>query len=369
MKKIFIIAGDTSGDLHASKLMLELKKFDSDIEFFGIGGENMINQGLSSIVSLNEISVVGFWEVAKKYTFFTKLIKLVKNEILKNKIDLFIAVDYPGFNQRIATFVKGLGIPVVWYIAPQLWAWGAKRAKKFAQIIDELLVVFPFEKEFFENFGLKTHFVGHPLLDIHEFCQESVNSNRKNQILFMPGSRIQELKKHLPIILNVNKIIKENLTDFQSVISVPPTLSKSIIQDANKLANIEVSLDSKKSMLESKAGIIKSGTSNLEACLGNLPFLMFYKTSRITYFLAKKLVDLEFLSLVNILAKKNVVAELIQKDASPQKIFIELEKVLFDENYRSKMLDDFRSIKKYLGSVGASVRAAEIIFKKLRNEI
>lgn len=349
--------------------MNELKNLDSEIKFFGIGGEKMINEGLTSLISLNEISVVGFWEVAKKYSFFKELILRVQKEIIEKEIDLFIAVDYPGFNQRIASFAKGLGIPVVWYIAPQLWAWGANRAKKFAQIIDELLVVFPFEKEFFENFGLKTHFVGHPLLDIHEFSQESDNSNRKNQILFMPGSRIQELKKHLPIILNVNKIIKENLTDFHSVISVPPTLSKSIHQDSNKLANIEVSLDSKKSMLESKAGIIKSGTSNLEACLSNLPFLMFYKTSGITYLLGKKLVNLEFLSLVNILAKKNVVAELIQKDASPEKIFAELEKVLFDYNYRSKMLDDFRSIRKYLGSVGASVRAAEIIFKKLRNEI
>jgi len=146
LKKVFIIAGDNSGDLHAAKVMRALRLLYQDIEFYGIGGENMIAQGLESLADLREISVVGFWEVLKKYSFFTNLITKVKNQIKEIRPDIFVPVDYPGFNQRIAGFAKSLGIPVVWYIAPQLWAWGENRSKKLANVIDELIVAFPFDQ-------------------------------------------------------------------------------------------------------------------------------------------------------------------------------------------------------------------------------
>jgi lipid-A-disaccharide synthase len=365
LKRIYIIAGDTSGDLHASKLMKELKKLDSSVQFFGIGGEKMIQQGLSSFVSMNEISVVGFWEVAKKYSFFRNLLEKVKEEILRLKVDLFIAVDYPGFNSRIASFVKTIGIPVVWYIAPQLWAWGEKRSIKFAKNIDELLVVFPFEKEFFEKYNLKTSFVGHPLLDIPEFAGKNEELQRKNQILFMPGSRAQELKKHLPVIVNVNNIIRKELPEYKTKLTIPASLSKSLAQFKKDESSLEITDNSLQAMMESKAGVIKSGTANLEACLIDLPFVMFYKTSFITYLVGKKLINLEFLSLVNILGRKNVILELIQQDAAPDRIFKEIEKLLFDVDYRKSMLRNFSQIKDYLGESGASQKAAEIVFKKL----
>lgn len=365
MKRIFIIAGDSSGDLHSSKLMKEMKVFDPDIEFFGIGGDYMAQEGLTSLVPLNEISVVGFWEVAKKYLFFKKLINQVQEKIENLKIDLFIAVDYPGFNQRIAKFAKEKGIPVVWYIAPQLWAWGKNRALKLSKIIDDLLVVFPFEKEFFENFGISTHFVGHPLLDIPEFQKDYLNSNlRKNQLLFMPGSRLQEIKSHLPLILQVHELIQKRFPEFKSIIALPQSLIESVSSKIGNYHNLEITNDSKKAMLTSKAGMIKSGTSNLEACLAGLPFAMFYKTSALTFYLGKRMINLNFLSLVNILAGKQIIREFIQKDAKPEIIFSEIEKIILDKEYSNNITESFSEIRSYLGNSGASKRAAELIFKK-----
>ena len=368
MKNILIIAGDTSGDIHSSKLMKEMKSLNQDIQFYGIGGENMTAEGLDSLIGLKEISIVGFWEVAKNYFFFKKLIKKVEETIIETKIDLFIAVDFPGFNREIAKFAKSTGIPVVWYIAPQLWAWGEKRAEKFSKIIDDLLVVFPFEEEFFQNYGINTHFVGHPLLDIPEYKKVNLESHtRENSILLMPGSRKQELKSHLPILLEVNKLINANLRDFKSILSIPKSLESALGEDFEKTHKLQISFDSKQQMLTSKAGIVKTGTSNLEACLAELPFIMYYHTSSLTYFLGRRLVKLDYLSLVNILSKNSVVKELIQKEATPKLIFQEIEKILFDKEYNTKMIMNFKSIREYLGAAGASKKAAEYIHLKYFN--
>ncbi|OGU57579.1 MAG: lipid-A-disaccharide synthase [Ignavibacteria bacterium GWF2_33_9] len=362
MKNILIIAGDTSGDIHSFKLMKELKSFDEDIQFHGIGGENMIIEGLDSLISLKEVSIVGFWEVAKNYFFFKNLIQKVEEIIIEKKIDLFIAVDFPGFNREIAKFAKSKGIPVIWYIAPQLWAWGENRAAKFAKNIDDLLVVFPFEEEFFRNYEINTYFVGHPLLDIPEFQNTNVESHiRENSILLMPGSRKQELKSHLPILLEVNKLVKENLKDFKVILTIPKSLESALNNDFEKDNKIQISFNSKQQMLTSKAGVVKTGTSNLEACLAELPFVMFYHTSALTYLLGRQLVKLDYLSLVNILSKKSVVKELIQKDANPKQIFHEIQKILMDEEYNASMIRSFNSIRGYLGDSGASRKAAEYI--------
>lgn len=346
-------------------MMRELLKLDSSIEFYGIGGEKMSAEGLNSIVLLRDISVVGFWEVAKKYSFFKSLIEKVKKEILRLKIDFFIAVDYPGFNQIIAKFCKSIGIPVVWYIAPQLWAWGEKRALKLAKIINDLLVVFPFEKEFFENYGISSHFVGHPLLDIPEYQSQKLSfEERKNQILFMPGSRQQEIKSHLPIIIKLNELINNNFNEFQTLLAIPNSLLDFLSKDLKNLGRLEITSDSKSAMLESKIGLIKSGTSNLEACLAGLPFAMFYKTSYLTYFLGKRMINLNFLSLVNILTERNVINEFIQSNANPKLIFEEIKKIINVQNHRNSIFEGFAEIRKLLGEKGASERVAGFIFDK-----
>ena len=194
-KRIFISAGEPSGDLHAARLMAEIKKIYPEIEFVGLGGNRMEAEGLRSIIPISELSVVGFWEVAKKYRFFKEVLNKCTEIISSGDIDLFIPVDYPGFNMRLAANAKKAKVPVVYYIAPQLWAWGKDRAKKLARVCDRLLVLFPFEEEYFSSFGINTTFVGHPLLDNSMF-DEVDPADKKNIIAFLPGSRIQEIKRH-----------------------------------------------------------------------------------------------------------------------------------------------------------------------------
>ncbi len=365
MPKILIIAGDNSGDLHSSNLMKELKLIIPNIEFVGIGGDLMTQQGLSSIVSLKDISVVGFWEVAKKITFFKTLFTKIKKIIEDEKIDIFIPVDFPGFNQRVAKIAKHNGVSVLWYIAPQLWAWGERRSVHFAELIDTLLVVFPFEKTYFEKFGIKTEFVGHPLLDIPIFQKEPIAFNkRENKILFMPGSRLQELKKHFNLLYETSKLVEKNYPDYQSVFSVPSSLN---LELSKLMGNKKVLItnNSHYEMQTSKIGVIKTGTSNLEAALSYLPFVMYYKTSLITYSLGKKLINLNFLSLINILSNKLIIKELIQSDANPMNLFKEISQLIENKEYCINIIDSFQQIKEKIGKTGASKNAAEIIANKI----
>jgi lipid-A-disaccharide synthase len=362
MKKILIIAGDNSGDLHGANLMKELLTLSSDIEFLGIGGELMMKNGLNSIVKLKDISVVGFWEVAKKALFFKKLLNKIKNIIENEGIDIFIAIDFPGFNERVAAFAKKVHKPVVWYIAPQLWAWGEKRSLKFSQLIDLLLVVFPFEVEYFQKFGINCSFVGHPLLDNQDYAGKNLNfEERENKILLMPGSRLQELRKHLPLLQDVAKISKIKFPDYRIVLAIPEYFKNEIASTIND-KSIEISTNSRKELLVSKVGVIKTGTSNLEAALAGLPFVMYYKTSLLTYYLGKKLINLEYLSLINILAKKNVVKELIQSDATAGNIINEIERLLLDNEYYNNQRHEFELIKAYLGKSGTAKNAALLIY-------
>ena len=221
---IFICAGESSGDMHAAKLMKELKiKFSGDVNFFGIGGKFMQAEGLKSLVNLRDISVVGFWEVAKNIKVFSDLLSLCKNIIRRNKIDLFIPVDYPGFNLKIAKFCKSLKIPVFYYIVPQLWAWGKHRADKLKGNVDKLLVVFPFEVDFFKEHGLDAHFVGHPLLECAAFSQPMKTYEERKKILALfPGSRKQEIKKHIPLLINTAELIHYNIKNLEIVIAKAP---------------------------------------------------------------------------------------------------------------------------------------------------
>lgn len=363
MKKILIIAGDNSGDLHGANLMKELFEKHPEIEFVGIGGDLMKKNGLISLVELKDISVVGFWEVVKKVLFFKSLLKKIKSILENEAIDLFIAIDFPGFNERVAEFAKKIHKPVIWYIAPQLWAWGEKRSVKFSQLIDLLLVVFPFEVDYFRKFGINCHFVGHPLLDIPDYSNTILKfDERENKILLMPGSRLQELRKHLPLLNEVAKKIKNRFNDYKIVIAVPEYFQKEIKEMVND-KSIKISTEARKELLTSKVGIIKTGTSNLEAALAGLPFVMYYKTSSLTYFLGKKLIILEYLSLVNILAKKNVVKELIQSDATPNKIVDEIVKLLENRKYYLNQVQEFDLIKNYLGKPGTAKNCANIIYE------
>ncbi|MBI3258883.1 MAG: lipid-A-disaccharide synthase [Ignavibacteriae bacterium] len=357
MKTIFIVAGDQSGDSHAAKLMIELSRIIPNVKFIGIGGEAMEQAGLRSLVPLSEISVVGFWEVAKRYVFFKKLLSKCEQIFLLGEIDCFIPVDYPGFNLRLSAFAKKSNIPVHYYIAPQLWAWGESRAKKLAAVVDKLLVVFPFEVGFFKKFGIETEFVGHPLLDNEIFLQ---NLEREKRIALLPGSRLQEIKKHIPIMSETVEIIKKEIDGCTFGIAVSPLVDQSVYKKMIP-ESWEMFSDSRKLMKTSSIGIVKTGTSTLEAALCGLPFVMMYKTSAVSYLLAKNMVRLPYISLVNILINKPVVPELIQQEANPRNIAKFVVELYHNKEKQEGMKNEFLEIRSLLGNPGASRRAAESI--------
>ena len=365
MNKYLIVSGDPSGDIHSANLMRQIKILQPDSEFIGIGGERMIAEGLQSIASMSDVAVVGFWEVAKKYSFFKNLLNQCVDILKKGDISAFIPVDYPGFNIRLASQSKKLGLPVYYYIAPQLWAWGKNRAKNLARVTDKLLVVFPFEVDYFSKFGIDTVFVGHPLLDNDEF--NSVNkpmSQRNGKIAFFPGSRLQEIKKHLKLFKGILEYNKQAGYNFDFVIAKSSNIQFSAFSEVSNLKNIEISDNNIEIMQNSSAGIIKTGTSNLESALCGMPFAMFYKTSFLTYKIAENLVNLPYISIVNILSNRFVINEFIQNDANPRNILDSIFKLINDENEYLKIQNDFVQIRKLLGGSGASQRAAEIITGK-----
>ncbi|MBX3042271.1 MAG: lipid-A-disaccharide synthase [Candidatus Kapabacteria bacterium] len=366
MSKYLIVSGDPSGDIHSANLMREIRHLDARAEFIGIGGEKMISEGLQSIAKMSDVAVVGFWEVAKKYTYFKNLLEECTS-ILKNyKIDVFIPVDYPGFNIRLARKAKDLSIPVIYYIAPQLWAWGKNRAKQLAKVTDKLLVVFPFEVKYFNGFGIDAHFVGHPLLDNEILSGNFKPFNERNgKVAFFPGSRMQEVKKHLRLFSEILDLNNSGGFNLNFTIAKSSNIPLEIFSEFSKFSNVEIAENSYEIIQNSSAGIIKTGTSNLEAALCGLPIAMFYKTSFLTYQIAQRLINLPYISLINILSNKPVVKEFIQNDATPNNILSHIKMILTDENYFNAIQADFKNIKQILGEKGASAQAAKIIIESL----
>lgn len=363
-KRIFIVAGDPSADGHGARLIRRLKRFDSNLDFIGIGGPEMVDAGLLSIVSQKEVAVVGFWEVAKKYGFFKDLLKRCRGMLETGSIDLFVPIDYPGFNVRLATFAKKAGVPVAYYIAPQLWAWGDSRAKKLVGAVDKLLVVFPFEREFFSGFGLDVEFVGHPLLDRSDIPEKFPPIEKREKLIALfPGSRDQELKKHLPVFKKTAKLLKKKFPDFRFGVAFSRNAGRRISSKfVQSIPSCDAFDNPRELMTSARAGVVKTGTSTLEAALCGLPFVMIYKTSTLTYNIGKALVNTPYISLANILANKPIVEELVQGAAKPRTIARGVANLIFDEQKSSLLQNDFRRIRAELGGKGASQKAAKIIY-------
>lgn len=366
--KYYIIAGEASGDLHASNLMKSILKKDSEAEFRFWGGDLMTNvAGTEPVKHYRDLAFMGFLEVAKNLRTILKNIKLCKNDIQLYKPDVLILVDYPGFNLRIAEFAKTLGIKVVYYISPQLWAWKEGRVEKIKNFVDEMLVILPFEKEFYRKHQVDTHFVGHPLLDaisdlpaidVEKFKDEH-DLNGKEIIALLPGSREQEVTKMLELMLSVRPFFK----NYQFVIAGAPSLPKEFYQ---KYVDNNVHFVSNKTydlLRCSKAALVTSGTATLETALLNIPEVVCYRSSRISYEIGKRVVkNIKYISLVNLIMDEEIVTELIQNDLNTENLVKELNAILVGET-RQKMFDNFEFLRQKLGGKGASDHAADIIVK------
>lgn len=363
--KYYIIAGEASGDLHASNLLKALKEKDSEAEFRFWGGDLMMEvAGKQPVKHYHDLAFMGFLEVALNLRTILGNIKICKEDIKNYRPDVLILVDYPGFNLRIAEYAKSLGIKVVYYISPQLWAWKEGRVETVKKFVDEMLVILPFEKDFYKKHQVEAHFVGHPLLDaisdlepvdIQKFKSENY-LNDKEIIALLPGSRKQEVEKKLEVMLSV----RSYFPDYQFVIAGAPSLPKEFYE---KYVDENVHFVSNRTydlLRCSKAALVTSGTATLETALLNVPEVVCYKSSRISFEIGKRLVkNIKYISLVNLIMDREVVKELIQNDLCTENLVRELNLILGDN--RQKILNDYDELRQKLGGKGASENAAEII--------
>jgi lipid-A-disaccharide synthase len=367
--KCYIISGEASGDLHASNLVREIKKIHPAAEFRGWGGDLMAAQGVNLVKHYRELAFMGFIEVLANLRTILRNIEFCKRDIREYNPDVIILVDYPGFNLRIAKHAAGEGRKVIYYISPQVWAWKQSRVHQIKKYVHRMLVILPFEKEFYARFGYDVDFVGHPLLDAIGDPGETRDGGWKKQhnldsrpvIALLPGSRKQEIQTMLPLMLSV----ADDFPGYQFVIggapSVDPGFYKGITGDKQAAIVFGATYDL---LRNSSAALVTSGTATLETALFRVPEVVCYKGNEISYRIARTLVKIGYISLVNLIMDREVVKELIQSDLNTRNLVFELRKLTDDNLHRKKMLADFDLLRQKLGGTGASERAARIILSE-----
>lgn len=370
MVKFFVITGEASGDLHASFLIKEIKKRLPESRFFGIGGKKMKDEGVKLFFHIEKISVVGFWEAFMKVGNIRKILRSIVEKMRNMKPDALILVDFPGFNLRLAPFAKNLGIKVIYYITPQVWAWGGWRLRSLYKNIDLALVIFPFEERIFSSYGIKTSFVGHPILDEMSlkkskglFCKEHALSPEKPIIALLPGSREGEIKRILPIMLLISKEIKKRRSDVQFIL---PTISEEMEGFLPDKRDIRIIYDETSDGIHvADTALAASGTVTLETAFLGTPSVIIYKISILTYIIIKWLIKLPYIGLVNIVRGKKIIPEYIQFSIRINQISDEILRMLEDTRYVATIKEELKEVKKILGKKGASKNAAEIIVKEI----
>ncbi|MCZ2222154.1 MAG: lipid-A-disaccharide synthase [Chitinophagales bacterium] len=363
--KYYIIAGEASGDLHGSNLIKQLHIEDDNALIHCWGGDLMQQAGATLIKHYKDLAFMGFAEVVKNLPTIFKNIKFCKQDILSFKPDVLILIDYPGFNLRIAEWAKKQGFKIVYYISPQVWAWKSGRVKKMKHCIDKMLCILPFEKEYYQNkWNWQVEYVGHPLLEAIENFKNSNSNNdiisNKNIIALLPGSRTQEISKKLPIMLQVAK----HFSNFQFVVAKAPGQNDDFYNQFLKgYTNVSfVRNDTYNLLMHSTAALVTSGTATLETALFSVPEVVCYKGSNISYQIAKRLIKIKYISLVNLIMDKLVVKELIQHELTKENLVKELNELLFNKEKQKILQQDYKNLKDKLSYGGkASVQAAKII--------
>jgi len=367
VKTIFIIAGEESGDIHGAKLVYEIRKLNPDIRLVGHGGDKMKIAGVKVIEHVSALSVVGFTEAIRRLPYIHKVMKDTIRLIKKNKPIRIILIDYPGFNLNLAKKIQKLKIPITYFILPQVWAWKESRALKIKNFTDQALSIIPFEKAWFNERGIEIDFVGHPFVDIEKlttnkddfFSKHSLSLN-KPLLTLLPGSRQQEIDRHWPIFIGTVIELHSIFPNLQFIIGKAPDV---ILPTCPEFVHIEKD-DPRLTMNFGDAGIIASGTATLEAAVLGLPTIVCYKTSNITYWLGKQLAKVEYLSLINLIAKHQIVPEFLQHKMTPGNLIKAIVPLLSDTPERKKMIDGYKQITKELGTPGVYTRTAKLIAGK-----
>lgn len=364
--KYYIIAGEASGDLHASNLMKELRVLDSNADFRCWGGDLMKQQGAVLAKHYRDLAFMGFLEVVMNLKTILKNINFCKQDILFFSPDILILVDYPGFNLRIASFAKQHGVKVFYYISPQVWAWKQSRVHSIKKIVDKMFVILPFEKEFYQGFNYEVDFVGHPLLDAVEYYKQRNSplsiQTEKPIIALLPGSRKQEIKTILPIMLSM---VKKH-PNYTFVIAGAPSQEKTFYTQFIGSEDVKIVFNETYQLLNrASAAIVTSGTATLETALFNVPEVVCYKGNAISYTIARQLVKIKYISLVNLIMDKEIVTELIQNELTEQNLHHEVGKLLNDKN-RAEILRNYAALKEKLGGAGASQKTARLMLEYLK---
>ena len=366
MKKIYIISGEASGDLHAANLVSELKKQNNSLEFRAWGGDRLRNEGVIIDKDIKELAFMGFLEVLLNIRTIFKNIRSCKENLLNFKPDLLILVDYPGFNLRIAKWAKSQKIPVYYYISPQIWAWKESRIHQIKQTVSRMYCILPFEKDFYMKHSLNVSYLGHPLLDeVNKFKMLNYNSleleNKRPILAILPGSRKQEIERKLPLMIAASSQFPE----YTVIVACAPNLDLAYYEKFKTQEVLFVKNQTYNLLQNAELAIVTSGTATLEAALFKVPQVVCYKSSFISFWIAKKLIKIKFISLVNLIANKEIVRELIQKDCTASKIAGELIKIKKGENKAIQMNNDYNDLIELLGNEGASSRVAEDMLKNL----
>ncbi len=368
MQKILIITGELSGDIHASEFIKESIAARPEIKFFAVGGKNMETAGAQIILSYESLTAIGFVSPLLNIFHYRRILGKIHRWMKEEKPDAVVLVDFPGFNLQVAMFAHQLNIPVVYYILPQVWAWGTWRIRQIKKYVNLALVILPFAPKFFSQYGVRSIYVGHPVLDTVTKRGKPISDNADEEpftIGLFPGSRKSEIKRHLCIMFDAAKIIKKRHPRVKFLIACDnPSADKTAVLEQTAF----IPQNPYEIMRRSRVLIAASGTVTLEGAFFEKPMVVIYKTEPITYFLAKLLAKVPYISLVNITGRERILPEFIQKNAVPEKIAESTEKLLFDDGVRKDMIEKLKKVKKKLGAPGASKRAA-LCFIRFLDEV
>ena len=377
-EKLFIVTGEASGDLHGAELAKALWKYDRSLQIIGMGGKMMEKAGVEIIFDNRKLGVMGLVEVLTRWKSVVQSYRVVCEYLRKNSIDLLILIDFPDFNLRIARVAQEHRIPVVYYIGPKVWAWRSGRVKLIAERIDHMLVIFPFEEEIYQNANVSCKYVGHPLMDqIPENLERTTLRKRygldveKPVVALLPGSRRQEIRKILPVMLSAADKITKRIKGVNFILPVAPSVDWESVEEQSKQWPISIKLVPEEAagvLASADAAMVASGTATLEAALVGTPMVIVYRVAWLTYMLARLVVQVKYVGLVNILAGRSVVPELLQGSATGRRIADEIVPLLKEKEARNQMKDALAEVVQMLGPAGGSMRAAKEIMDRLRRK-
>jgi lipid-A-disaccharide synthase len=378
-KHILIVAGEASGDLHGANLVREIKKIDPSISIRGIGGRKMEEAGVDIVMRSSEIAVVGLTEVFSKYSKILKARREMVQLLESSSPDLLILIDFPGFNINLARSSKRCHVPVLYYISPQLWAWRSGRAKKIAARVDRMAVILPFEEEFYKKTGvdIDVEYVGHPLMDAvpssleKDTIKKDLGLETGLVLGLLPGSRTAEITNLLPSMIQAAEMLAARHPDIKCVLPLASTISRELIDSYISKSSLKIIVPQKDvySILSiCDLALIKSGTATLEAAIMGVPMVVAYRMSALSFKIAKLVIKVANASLVNLIAGKEIVPELLQDDATPEKLAERASKILDDEFYRNEMIKNLEDVRKKLGGRGASEKTAKIALEMINKK-